>query len=135
MDSFEDIRLHCESRWTLGSNDPYLLSFDLPLDAGRRQGVFLAELEDERGNRYLRVSTPVAPIDGDGCVRALRFNWEQRLGFLAVSDLDDVPYLHLCENRPYELLDGAELDRVVTEIGTLADRLERALAGGGGDIL
>lgn len=128
MNSFEDIRAHCAARWTLRDNEPYLLSFDLPLEAGRRQqGIFLAELEDELGNRYLRVSTPVAPVGSDGALRALRFNWEQRLGFLAVSDLDGVPYLQLCENRPYTWLDAAELDHVIGEIGPLADRLERAI--------
>lgn len=128
MKSFEDIRAHCASRWTLSDNEPYLLSFDLPVQAGdRRQALFLAELEDEEGNRYLRVSTPVAPVEHDRALQALRFNWEQRLGFLAVSDLDGVAYLHLCENRPYEWLDAAELDRVIAEIGPLADRLERAI--------
>ncbi len=130
MNSFEDIRAHCASRWTLRDNEPYLLSFDLPVQAGQRQqSLFLAELEDEDGNCYLRVSTPVAPVEGDVSVRALRFNWEQRVGYLAVSDIGSVPYLHLCENRPYELLDANELDHVVGELGPLADRLERAIIG------
>lgn len=128
MNSFEDIRAHCAARWTLGSNEPYLLSFDLPVMAGRRrQGVFLAELQDESERRYLRISTPVAPVGGDKALQALRFNWEQRVGFLAVSDLEGTAYLHLCENRPYELLDADELDRVVAELGSLADRLEQAI--------
>lgn len=135
MKSFEDIRAHCASRWTLSDDEPYLLSFDLPVQAdGRRQGLFLAELEDEEGNRYLRVSTPVAPVENDKALRALRFNWEQRLGFLAVSDLDGVAYLHLCENRPYEWLDAAELDRVIAEIGPLADRLESAIGAQDSDL-
>lgn len=135
MNSFEDIRAHCASRWTLSDNEPYLLSFDLPVHAGRRrQGLFLAELEDEAGNRYLRVSTPVAPADEGKALRALRFNWEQRLGFLAVSDLDGVPYLHLCENRPYEWLGPSELDRVIAEIGPLADRLEHAVSAKDSDV-
>ena len=129
MNSFEDIRAHCAARWTLGVNDPYLLSFDLPVQAGqRRQGLFLAELVDEDGRRYLRVSTPVALAAEATALRALRFNWEQRLGFFAVSDLEGSPYLHLCENRPYETLDAAELDRVIGEIGPLADRLESAIS-------
>jgi len=135
MNSFEDIRAHCASRWPLSNDEPYLLSFDLPVQAdGRRQSLFLAELEDEEGNRYLRVSTPVAPVEHDRALRALRFNWEQRLGFLAVSDLDGVAYLHLCENRPYEWLDAAELDRVIAEIGPLADRLESAVGAADSDV-
>jgi hypothetical protein len=38
-----------------------------------------------------------------------------------------VPYLHLCENRPYEGLDAAEVDALVEEIGRLADNLERLI--------
>lgn len=130
MNSFEDIRAHCASRWSLRDNEPYLLSFDLPVRGGQRvQSLFLAELEDEDGNRYLRVSTPVAPVEDEIAVRALRFNWEQRVGYLAVSDLGGVAYLHLCENRPYEWLDSSELDHVVAEVGPLADRLELALNG------
>jgi len=56
---------------------------------------------------------------------------EQRVAFLAVSDLDGSPYLHLCENRPYELLSEAELDRVIQEIGPLGDELEKAISAGG----
>ena len=132
MNSFEDVRQHCESRWSLKDNEPYLLSFDLPLDNGqRRQSLFLAELRDEGERSYLRVSTPVAPVGQDIALRALRFNWEQRLGYLAVSDLDGEAYLHLCENRPYPGLDASELDRITTELGALADRLERAIGARG----
>lgn len=129
MKTFEDIRAHCQSRWPLKDNDPYLLSFDLPIDDGaRRQSMFLAELEDEGGRRCLRVSTPVAPLAGADPLRALRFNWEQRVGYLAANDLDGVAYLQLCENRPYCSLDAAELERLIEELGALADRLEQAIA-------
>lgn len=135
MNSFEDIRAHCAARWTLGHNEPYLLSFDLPVESGRRrQGVFLAELQDENGRRYLRISTPVAPAEEERALQALRFNWEQRVGFLAVSDLEGIAYLHVCENRPYELLDAEELDRVVAELGGLADRLEQAITPAEADV-
>jgi hypothetical protein len=53
------------------------------------------------------------------------------VGYLAVSDLDGTPYLHLCENRPYELLNKKELTRLIEEIGPLADRLEKAMSAGG----
>lgn len=129
MNSFEDVRLHCESRWTLNDNEPYLISFDLPVDKGqRRQSLFLAELRDESERGYLRASTPVAPVGDDIALRALRFNWEQRLGYLAVNDLDGVAYLHLCENRPYTGLDATELNRIIEELGALADRLEQAIS-------
>ena len=35
----------------------------------------------------------------------LAFNWQSRVGYLAIGELDDVPYLQLCENRPYDCAD------------------------------
>ncbi|TBR37149.1 MULTISPECIES: hypothetical protein [Dyella] len=131
MRHFEAVRSHIGSLHQLRHNDPYLISFDLLLPHGRHQGIYLTELEDEGGRRFLRVSTPVGPLAGADPRRCLRFNWEQRLGFLAVADLDGAPFLHLCENRPFELLTTAELQRLITELGTLGDQLERVVADGG----
>lgn len=130
MRHFEAIRSHLGSQHQLQRNDPYLISLDLPLQHGRTQGLYLAELEDEAGLRYLRLSTPVGPLAEVDATRCLRFNWLQRTGFLAVEDLDDTPFLHLCENRPYAALDDAELDRLILELGTLGDQLERLIASG-----
>lgn len=130
MRHFEAVRSHIGSQHELRHNDPYLISFDLELTRDRCQGIYLAELEDESGLRYLRISTPIGPLAGTDPNRCLRFNWQQRTGFLAVADLDGSPYLHLCENRPYEFLDSAELERVVRELGTLGDQLERVIAVG-----
>lgn len=131
MQSFEQIRSHTGSRHALRTNDPYLISFDLSLDDGRHQGMFLAEMEDEEGGKYLRVSTPIGPYVGVDGTRCLRFNWEQRTGYLAISDLEGSPYLHLCENRPYGLLTTTEIDRVIDELGALGDRMEQAISNGG----
>lgn len=132
MHSFEEIRSSIQARHTLRINDPYLLSFDLGIDGGsRHQGLYLAEIEGEDGRKFLRVSTPIGPLAGMDAKRCLRFNWEQRVGYLAVSDLDGAPYLHLCENRPYELLNEKELMRLIDEIGPLGDRLEKAMSAGG----
>ncbi|MBS0569076.1 MAG: hypothetical protein JSS28_00565 [Proteobacteria bacterium] len=132
MHSFEQIRSSIQGRHALRINDPYLLSFDLPTDGGKRhQGLYLAELEGEDGRKYLRISTPITPIAALDTRRCLRFNWEQRVGFLAVSDLEATPYLHLCENRPYELLNEKELLRLIDEIGPLGDRLEMAMSSSG----
>ena len=131
MRHFEAVRSHLGARHTLRNNDPYLISFDLSVAPGRHQGIYLAELEDEAALRFLRITTPIGPLSCIDAQRALRFNWEQRTGFLAVADLDGSPYLHLCENRPYDLLDAAELERVILELGTLGDQLERAIAAEG----
>jgi hypothetical protein len=131
VQSFEQIRSHAGSRHTLRTNDPYLISFDLSLEDGRHQGMYLAEMEDEDGGKYLRVSTPIGPFAGIDAARCLRFNWEQRTGYLAISDLDGSPFLHLCENRPYAFLSDDELDRVINELGSLGDRMEQGLSSGG----
>ena len=89
MQSFEEVRSHINAHFALKINDPYLLCFDVPTDGGaRHQGLYLAELDSEDGRKYVRVSTPIGPLTGMDAKRCLRFNWEQRVGFLAVSDLD-----------------------------------------------
>ena len=130
MDSFEDVRAHLAAHHELHDSDPYLISFDLALADARRQSVFLTELEGEKGRRFLRVGSPIAPIGDLDPAKCLRFNWEQRMGYLALSDLEGEPYLQLCENRPFKGLSAQELDRIVGEIGALADRLEHLLHQG-----
>ncbi len=130
MQHFEAVRSHVGSQHELRQNDPYLISFDLELANSRYQGIYLAELEGESGARYLRISTPIGPLAGTDPSRCLRFNWQQRTGFLAVADLDGSPYLHLCENRPYGFLDAAELERMIRELGVLGDQLELLIATG-----
>ncbi len=130
MRNFEEVRSHLSGKYALTTSEPYLVSFDLPLGNRRLQGMYLTELEDEHGHRFLRISSPIAPFEGRDAGRCLRFNWEQRTGYLAISDLDGTPYLHLCENCRYALLDEAELDRMIGEIGPLADQLEQAITAG-----
>ncbi len=132
MLNFEQIRGHLLTGYKLTTNDPYLLCVRLSLDKGRRhQSIYLAELEDEDGRKYVRVSTVLAPTTGVDLKRALAFNWESAVGYLAISPLDGVPYLQLCENRPYDCLEAAEVDRLVLEIGGLGDRIEHLLSAGG----
>ncbi|GAB3734746.1 hypothetical protein GCM10028794_13460 [Silanimonas algicola] len=132
MQNFEQIRGHVQSHFRITTNDPYVLCVELSLDAGtRHQSVFLAELEDDDGRRLLRASTIIAPITGIDARRMLAYNWHSRVGWLAIGELDGVPYLQLCENRPYAGLDGAELDRLILEIGGQGDRMERLLSAGG----
>ena len=133
MQNFEQVRSHVTSAgYRVTMQEPYVLCVELSLDQGsRRQSIFLAELKDDDGRCYLRASTAVAPTTALEPARALGFNWESRVGYLAIGDLDGEPYLQLCENRPYEGLDASELDRLVLEIGGLGDRMERMLSSGG----
>lgn len=133
MDNFEQIRSHLlASGYKLTLQEPFVLCVELSLAQGRRhQAIFLSEMQDDDGREYLRVSTALAPITGLDARRALAFNWESRVGFLAIGELDGVPYLQLCENRPYNCLDAAEVDRLVLEIGGTGDEMERRMSAGG----
>lgn len=133
MQNFEQVRRHLASNgFRTTVNEPFVVGVELSLESGRRhQSIFLSELHDDDQRCYLRVSTAVAPITGIDARRALAFNWDSRVGYLAVGVLDDVPYLQLCENRPYDSLDAAELGRLVLEIGGMGDRLERMLSAEG----
>ena len=109
-----------------------VICVELSLEQGtRHQSIFLSEQEDDDGRGYLRTSTVIAPITGVDCRRALAFNWESRVGYLAIGELDGVPYIQLCENRPYDGLNPSEIDRLILEIGGMGDRLERLLSAGG----
>jgi hypothetical protein len=133
MQNFEQIRGHILSGdFKVTMQEPYVLCVELSLDGGRRhQSIFLSELQDDDDRNFLRASTVIAPITGIDARRALKFNWDCRVGYLAIGELDGVPYLQLCENRPYESLTPAELGRLVLEIGGMGDRLERALSAEG----
>lgn len=130
---FDQIRKHLGSAgFNLTIQEDRVVCVELSLEQGRRhQSIFLSELDDDDGRPYLRVSTAVAPTTGLDARRALIFNWQSRVGYLAIGDLDGVPYLQLCENRPYEGLDASEVDRLVLEIGGLGDRMERVLSADG----
>ncbi len=133
MQDFTQLRRHLvASAFHLTMQEPDVLCVELSLDGGQRhQSIFLSELQDDDGRRLVRISTVVALADGIDCQRALRFNWLSRVGYLAIGDLDGVPYLQLCENRTYDSLSPAELDRLVLEIGGVGDGLERALSSEG----
>lgn len=133
MKSFEQVRSHLNtSGYRVSVQEPYVACVELSLDSGNRhQAIFLSELSNDDDRSYLRVSTVIAPITGVDARRALGFNWHSSVGYLAIGELDGVPYLQLCENRPYDGLTPAEVDRMVLEIGGLGDRMERALSAEG----
>jgi len=132
MQNFEQIRGHLQGKYKLTASEPYLACVQLSLDKGKRhQCIFLSEMMDETERTYLRVSTVIAPMTGIDAKRMLAFNWQSPVGFLAVGELDGMPYLQLCENRPYDTLTAAEIDRLVLEIGGLGDQMERMLSAGG----
>ena len=132
MQNFEQIRSSIQGQYKITARDPYMVCVELSLAQGRRhQSIFLAEIEDDDGRKYLRVSTMIAPMTGLDARRMLAFNWQSRVGYMAIGELDSVPYLQLCENRPYDTITTSEVDRLILEIGGIGDNLERVLSAGG----
>ena len=130
METFAEVRDYMLEQHELQIDEPFLIGFELPVgDKGRKQSLFLAELEGGDGRRFLRVETPVVPLEDFDAEKCLRINHIQRVGYLAVGDLDGTAYIKFCENMPYRTLNRDELDYVIGQIAPLADRFEEILEG------
>lgn len=128
MKTFAEIRSHVMNHHSLMIDEPFLLGFESPADGGERiQSMFLAELKTSDGRRFLRIETPVVPLSDFDAEKCLRINQMQRVGYLAVGDLDGTPYIKLCENMPYSTLDDNELEYVINTMAPFADQIEKAL--------
>jgi hypothetical protein len=131
METFSEVRQHMMDLYELRIDEPFIISFEYRIgDGNRRQSIFLAELETAEGRRVLRVETPVAPLDDLDAEKCLRINLTQRVGYLAVGDLDSVPYIKMCENLPYAYVGEEELDYTIRNIALAADRMEQFLEPG-----
>jgi len=131
METFAEVRKHMLDLYALRIDEPFIISFEYPVENnGRRQSIFLAELETSDGRRVLRVETPVAPLEDLDAEKCLRINLTQRVGYLAVGDLDSVPYIKMCENLPYAFVGEQELDYTIRNIALSADKMEQFLEPG-----
>jgi len=132
METFSEVRQHIMDSYDLKIDEQFIISFECPMDVpGRLQSMFLAELKTSDGRRVLRVETPVAPLADLDAEKCLRINLLQRVGYLAVGDLDGVPYIKMCENLPYAFLQEQELDYVILHVARTADQMEQSLEPGG----
>ena len=131
METFAEVRNHVRENFALTIDEPFIISFDFPFeDSGRLQSIFLAELKTGDGRRVLRVETPVAPLADFDAEKCLRINQMQRVGYLAVGDLDGIPYIKMCENLPYAFLGEQELDYAMHHVARSADQMEQSLENG-----
>jgi hypothetical protein len=131
MDTFAEVRSHVMEQYELTIDEPFIVSFDCPIDdSGRLQSIFLAELKTGDGRRVLRVETPVAPLRDFDAEKCLRINQMARVGHLAVGDLDGTPYIKMCENLPYAFLVEQELDYAIHHVSRAADQMEQSLEHG-----
>ena len=128
METFAEVRNHILESHKLRIDEPFIISFECWIDEGeRRQSIFLAELKTNDGRRVLRVETPVVPLADLSAEKCLRMNLTLRVGYLAVGDLDGVPYIKMCENLPYAFLLGQELDYTIKHVAQMADQMELIL--------
>ena len=131
MDTFSEVREHILESFELNIDEPFIISFECPMEEpGRLQSIFLAELKTGDGRRVLRVETPVVPLEDLDAEKCLRINLMQRVGYLAVGDLDGVPYIKMCENLPYAFLMDRELEYVIRHVASMADQMEQSLLPG-----
>jgi len=131
METFSEVRQRIMNLFELNIDEPFIISFDYPVgELGRRQSLFLAEFKASDGRRVLRVETPVVPLGDLSAEKCLRINLTQRVGYLAVGDLEGLPYIKMCENLPYAFLSEQELDYVIRNVAQTADQMEQTLAPG-----
>ena len=128
METFAEVRQHIIDHHQLFSDEPFQLAFDCAIeDSNRKQAIYIAELKAADNRRYLRVETLVCPLDDFDAEKCLRINLILRVGYLAVGDLDGTPYVKMCENLPYDSLNGTELEYVISHVAPMADRMPAAL--------
>ena len=128
METFAEVRNHIREAHKLRIDEPFIISFECQIgDGDRRQSIFLAELKTDDGRRVLRVETPVVPLADLSAEKCLRMNLTLRVGYLAVGDLDGVPYIKMCENLPYVFLGDEELDYTIKHVAQMADQMEQIL--------
>lgn len=128
METFAEVRMHIFNSHKLRTDEPFIISFEVKIgDGDRRQSIFLAELQTNDGRRVLRVETPVVPLADLSAEKCLRLNLTLRVGYLAVGDLEGVPYIKMCENLPYAFLGAEELDFTIEHVAKLADQMEQIL--------
>ena len=94
METFSEVRHHILRALEIRIYVPFFISFECPIGTdGRRQSMFLAELQTSVGRRVLRVETPVAPLEDFDAEKCLRINLMQRVGYLGADfNLRELPH-------------------------------------------
>ncbi|MGB0513493.1 MAG: hypothetical protein ACPGJE_01480 [Wenzhouxiangellaceae bacterium] len=130
METFARIAEFVEQRFDVVHREKFVIGLEIPTQGGRRQSVFLAEIKDDNDRRYLRLETTVGPLGKHDPVKVLRINLTLRTGYLAVGDLESVPFLKLCDNIAYRYLGEEMLEDEIRHIGRLGDEIEKMLVQG-----
>ncbi|HKL52763.1 MAG TPA: hypothetical protein VJ902_02310 [Wenzhouxiangellaceae bacterium] len=132
METFSEIAEFARQHFNAVHDEKFVLGLEIPTGrAGRHQSVFLAEIKDDNDRRYLHLETTVGPLGQHDPLKVLRINLMLRVGYLAVGDLESVPFLKLCENISYRYLGQELLLETVRQLAELGDEMEQTLTHGG----
>jgi hypothetical protein len=132
METFSEIAEFAREHFNAVHDEKFVLGLEIPTGReGRHQSVFLAEVKDDNDRRYLHLETTVGPLGQHDPLKVLRINLMLRVGYLAVGDLESVPFLKLCQNIDYRYLGQELLLETVRELAVLGDEMEQTLTHGG----
>lgn len=131
MNTFAEIQSRVAETFRIVHAEPFMLALEVPVgDSGRRQDVFVAELKNSDDRRILRLESNIAPLAEHQAEKCLRINLMLRIGYLAVGDMEGVPFIKLCHNLTYDQLDEQVLHYIIEQLARLADGMEETLTGG-----
>ncbi|MEN1727248.1 MAG: hypothetical protein AAGJ52_02300 [Pseudomonadota bacterium] len=132
METFAAIGDFVREHYDVVHDEPFMLGLEVPVgDEGRRQSVFVAELKNQDGKRFLRIESTLAPLAEHSAEKCLRVNLMLRTGYLAIGDLEGVSFIKLCENLLYSPVVAEQLDYAIEQIAELGDKIEVTLNKGG----
>ncbi len=131
MKTFAEIQSLVAERFRVVHSEPFMVGLEVPVGtSGRRQDVFLAEIKNTDDRRILRLESNIAPLTEHRAEKCLRINLMLRIGYLAVGDMDGVPFVKLCHNLTYDQLTAPLLNYFIEQLARLGDGMEETLTGG-----
>ena len=132
METFSEIAEFAREHFNAVHDEKFVLGLEIPTGReGRHQSVFLAEVKDDSDRRYLHLETTLGPLGQHDPLKVLRINLMLRVGYLAVGDLESVPFLKLCQNIDYRYLGQELLLETVRQLAEMGDEMEQTLTHGG----
>ncbi|MBL39116.1 MAG: hypothetical protein CMP07_11980 [Xanthomonadales bacterium] len=132
METFSEIAEFAREHFNAVHDEKFVLGLEIPTGReGRHQSVFLAEVKDDNDRRYLHLETTLGPLGQHDPLKVLRINLMLRVGYLAVGDLESVPFLKLCQNIDYRYLGQELLLETVRQLAEMGDEMEQTLTHGG----
>lgn len=131
MNTFAEIQAHIAEQFRVVHEEPFMIAVEVPVGrSGRRQDVFVAELKNSDDRRILRLESNIAPLAEHQAEKCLRVNLMLRIGYLAVGDMDGVPFIKLCHNLTYDQIEEPALHYIIEHLAQLADNIEETLTDG-----